>query len=748
MGPLIPSGKRPWRLFSLATLTICAIYAQTPPVSGLCVVSSVPSQVRSEGLTERVGDIVLQCSGSNPGAVLTGNISVNLPVSVTNRLDSSNLATDAVISANLGSGPVPLPVSAQVSNQTITFSSLNVTVPPSGSFSLRISNLRAAIYQLGATNNQPIRAQLIYSGPSSITVDQSNVTVALAQPALLSTLFDRGQITCVGSPLPDSLTLANLFAKGTNFASARLTEGFAAAFQPRGPGDDTGTRFLIQYSGFPANAQLYVPDMVAGSTAAVPTSGGDLGLPQAVGQYVPGSGTLLLVRVPYTDATGAGYPVSAPSGSGPISLNTVSQVPLTNGSGFAVYEVVDSNPNLRESAQIPTFIGLSSVTAAATASESVSLAPVSTVTTASATAPIPRFFAVRPATDCTALGDCSAGYFPQLSVKVAGPIQLTAIAGGAMNSSPGYIPLQNAGGGVMPWTATIQYVTGSGWLSLDNTSGMNFGSVRVFANPKGLAAGTYQANVIIDAGALAGSVAVPVTLTVSPAPGSSSGTGGTGTSGNSGSGSGSNPASGGNPAPSGPSVTVSKIVNAATFDPTPLVPGSLATVMGTNLSGKAVSVTFDGLAADLIYVGATQINLRVPAGLAGKNSATMVVTVDGVSSAPQMVVLAPAWPAIFSNGVLNQDFTANGPGSGAKAGSYVSIWATGIPDGATVSVQIGDRKNLVPAYAGAAPDVPGVQQVNVAIPDDMPAGTPPLVVCAATGTLTACSPAHTLVVGQ
>jgi uncharacterized protein (TIGR03437 family) len=674
-----------------------------------------------------MGDIQLQCSGSTPGAVLTGNLSVFLPVSVTNRVNSTNQTTDAVISADLGSGLVPLPIPGQVSGSGITFSGLNLTVPASGSFSIRISNIRANANQLGGTNTQPFHAQLAYAGPSSITVNQSNVIVAFAQPALLATLYNRGVITCVGSALPSTITLSNLFAQGTNFASARLTEGSGAAFQPRGAGDDTGTRFLIQYSGFPAGAQIYVPDMVAGSSAAVPTSGGDLGVPQAVGQYVPGSGTLLLVRAPYADSTGAGYPVTAPTGPGPIVLNSVSAVSLTNGSGYVVYEVVDANPNLRESAQIPSFIGMPANSTPSPANQSVTLAPVSQAAAASVNAPVPRFAAVTPASDCAALGDCSAGYFPQLSVMTAGPIQLTAVAGGAMTGQSGYIPVHNAAGGIMPWTATAQYTTGAGWITVNPASGTNSGSVMVFANAKALAAGTYQGSVIIDAGALAGSVTVPVTLTVSSAP-STSGTGGT--------------------TSSGASVTVTRIVNAATLTPTPLVAGSLGTAMGTNLSGKSVSATFDGLSANLIYVGATQINFQVPAGLAGKTSASMVVTVDGVSSAPQTVILAPAWPAIFAGGVLNQDFSANASGSAAKAGSYISIWATGIPDGVTVSVQIGDRQNLVPAYAGSAPGVPGVQQVNVAIPNDMPAGTTPLVVCAATGSQSACSPAYTLVVGQ
>ncbi len=733
MGPLTIRGNRLRRLLPLVTLAVSATYGQTLPASGQCVLSSVPNPVRAEGLAERMGDIFISCSGSNPGAVLAGNLSVMLPVSVTNRIANNNLTTDAVLSADTGAGPVPLPVQALVGPQSVTFNGINFTVPASGSFSLRISGIRAAVHQLATITTQQVQAFVSYNLNSSFGLNQSSIVVAYANPGLLATLVDRGQITCTGSALPSTLTLANLFAQGTNFASARLTEGFATAFQPQGPGESNGTRFLIQYSGFPAGAQLYVPDMIAGSSAAVPTSGGDLGTPQAVGQYVPGSGTLLLVRVPYADATGTGYTVSAPTGNGPILLNSVSQVPLTNGSGFVVYEVVDASPNIRESAQIPTFIGLPANSGPATAGESVMFAPVSTVSTASASAPIPRFAAVQPASDCAVLGDCSASYFPKLSV-LPNPIALTGVAGGAMTSSPGYIPIQNAGSGEMAWTASVQYTTGSGWLTVDNTSGVNNASIRVYANPKSLAAGTYQANIVIDAGPLAGSATLPVTLTVSPAPGSS-GSSSTG----SGSGSGSTAT---------PSVTISKVVNAATFDQTPLVAGSLGTAIGSNLSGKAVAVTFDGHAATLLYTGATQINFQVPAALAGKGSSTMVVTVDGVSSAPQTVILAPAWPAIFSNGVLNQDYSVNASGSGAAAGSYVSIWTTGIPDGATVSVQIADRQGLVPAYAGAAPGVPGVQQVNVAVPADLAPGSVPLFVCATTGGNTACSPAHVLVVAQ
>src|SRR5437016_14387823 len=90
-------------------LAVGSLFSQTLPVSGRCVVTSVPSQVRAEGLTERIGDIILQCSGSNPGAVLSGNLSIFLPVGITNRVDSnsSNLTHDAILSVDFGSGFVP-----------------------------------------------------------------------------------------------------------------------------------------------------------------------------------------------------------------------------------------------------------------------------------------------------------------------------------------------------------------------------------------------------------------------------------------------------------------------------------------------------------------------------------------------------------------------------------------------------------------------------------------------------------------
>jgi len=113
--------------------------------------------------------------------------------------------------------------------------------------------------------------------------------------------------------------------------------------------------------------------------------------------------------------------------------------------------------------------------------------------------------------------------------------------------------------------------------------------------------------------------------------------------------------------------------------------------------------------------------------------------VDGASSAPQLVQLAPAWPAIFAHAVRNQDYSENTSSNPAKDGSVLQIFLTGVPAGGTVSAQIQNRIGLAPAFAGPAPGEIGVQQVNLQVPSGLTAGTTQLVICASVGEQQHCS---------
>ena len=118
--------------------------------------------------------------------------------------------------------------------------------------------------------------------------------------------------------------------------------------------------------------------------------------------------------------------------------------------------------------------------------------------------------------------------------------------------------------------------------------------------------------------------------------------------------------------------------------------------------------------------------------VASQTASSMVVTVDG-ATATQSIPVSPAWPAIFSGGVLNQDSSVNGPGATAKAGDILQIFLTGMPDNAAVSVVMGNQNGIVPVYAGAAPGINGVEQVNVAIPAGAGGGSTPVAICATAG---------------
>ena len=647
---------------------------------------------------------------------------VFLTVDVTNKLAANN-AVDAQLSVDTGSGPAPSDVSAQLAAPSaVAFNGLDITLPASGSVTLRVTNLRGNTSlqpaQRVTSPQLPITASVSFSTTSGPAVSNDHFTVALAQPGLLTEASSSG-VRCNGSPLPSKINLANLLASSTAFFSTRVTEGFASSFQPADAFSDTGTRILVRYSGFPAAARLFVPDFVAGSSAVTPTAGGDLGVPSSGGQYSPSAtGSLLLIRVTGADENGAGGTLAFPiPGMGTTTFTSAREVSMSNGAGNVVYEVVDANPAVQESAQFPTFVGLAPTGGGNTivADAQVSFAPLSTVNVASAD-PVPRFADVAPQSDCSTLQDCDAAYFAHLVVN-SPALDFTSPVGGGRQHQ--YASVLNRGGGLMNWNATVTYQSGSGWLTVDPGSAFNNATLDVNAYPSALAAGTYQATITIDAGPLVGSKSIPVTLTVSSE----------------------------STAP-----VISSVLNAATLQQGPLVAGSLAIVKGSNLAGNQVTVTFDALSARILSNTSSQIDLQVPEELSFMQAAQMIVTVDGQVAA-QIVPLAIVAPGVFQGGVLNQDGTLNSPANPASAGGLIEILGTGLisAKSGAITASISNRVNMVsltPNSAGPAPGVPGVQMVQVTIPHGLGMTAAALRVCAvaANPVQPVCSPPVTVYV--
>ena len=632
-------------------------------------------------------------------------VSIFTPVNITNHLSTGN-TPDVVVSVMAGGFQQPVPASIQlVGNNQLNISGIQYTTGSDGSLTIRISNLRLNVNS--APGNSPLLTANILATGLVLTGTQLQLGAPIN--GLLASTTPVNLFTN-GSPAPQSLNIAGIFAAGTAFGTTRVTEGFNNAFIPKDGTSDAGTRIMLKYSNLPPSTRLFVPDLIAGSSAVQPTSAGDLGLPQSPGIYASSTtGSLLLARVsnPLPDGSGGSPFYRPPSGGTPaITLSTATELAVNNGAALVVYEVVDSNPAVQESAQIPTFLAVPANSPAGTyGGLAVSFAPLSTVGTATMTDPVPRFAAVISPTDCHALGDCSATYFPHLKLNTTS-ISLQASENGA--PAVGYLPFINSGGGTLNWTASVNYQNGSGWLSLSTTTGSGSSTIGLRANPANLSPGTYNATVTVDAGPAAGSQAVPVTFAV------------------------------GQPVP-----LISLVANAANGNIVSLVPGSFASVYGSGLAGNNVSISFDGVAAMTTYNSASQINLLVPGALAGKSSAQMLVSVDGRNSMPTGVNLVNAAPAIFPSGVLNQDNSVNSTGTPSVRGSTVQIFLTGLPPVSGAMVNIGSR-SLQSVYSGQAPGVPGLQQVNVMLPADL-TGTAQLTVCTA-GSNAVCSPAYSITI--
>jgi uncharacterized protein (TIGR03437 family) len=216
------------------------------------------------------------------------------------------------------------------------------------------------------------------------------------------------------------------------------------------------------------------------------------------------------------------------------------------------------------------------------------------------------------------------------------------------------------------------------------------------------------------------------------------------------------------------------IVSSANPSTTELAPGGIMSIYGSSLAPTAlpaggiplpsmlggVRVLVNNVAAPLLYVSSSQINLIVPWEVAGQTQATVVVQNNGVQSPPVQAQVSAATPAIFT---LNQQGTGQGavliagtativapvgafPGSRpANPGEYIEIYATGFgsvsqdpPDGepssgvdpvaqGSVEVRFGCQATetcigVSPTYAGLAPGFPGLYQIDVQVPLYVPTG--------------------------
>jgi uncharacterized protein (TIGR03437 family) len=257
-----------------------------------------------------------------------------------------------------------------------------------------------------------------------------------------------------------------------------------------------------------------------------------------------------------------------------------------------------------------------------------------------------------------------------------------------------------------------------------------------------LAAGTYNANIIVASPNAIAAVTVPVTFTVV----------------------------------SIPKPVVTAIGNAASYATGGIAPGENIVIFGTGIgpatlasgtvAGGFLSTTagntrvlFDGTPAPILYASATQTSVMVPYGINGRTTTNVIVEYSGAQSTALAYNVVAAAPGIYTlnqqgNGpgaVLNQNgVTVNSASAPAARGSVISVYMTGEgqtnPAGVDGAIATSLKSPVLPVtatingapatvtYAGSAPGlVSGAMQVNIMIPSNAPTGGAiPLVVTVGT----------------
>ncbi|HYM09960.1 MAG TPA: hypothetical protein VEU62_04475, partial [Bryobacterales bacterium] len=203
------------------------------------------------------------------------------------------------------------------------------------------------------------------------------------------------------------------------------------------------------------------------------------------------------------------------------------------------------------------------------------------------------------------------------------------------NPPPQTLNIANLGDLDMNWRVDVTTSSGGPWLTVAPTTGLNSAPVTVTAAVASLAPGTYTGRITISAdGASNTPVLVAVNFLVKP-----------------------------------PQAVfdTSGIVNAASYQQGALVAGEIISIFGSRLGPSdpvvftldpvtqkvpttlgGTTVTFDGIAAPLFFVSDKQVNLQVPYELTGRDSARMVVSVAGLTSASLNIPLTDSAPGLFT----------------------------------------------------------------------------------------------------
>ena len=212
------------------------------------------------------------------------------------------------------------------------------------------------------------------------------------------------------------------------------------------------------------------------------------------------------------------------------------------------------------------------------------------------------------------------------------------------------------------------------------------------------------------------------------------------------------------------------VVNAISLLDGAVAPGEIAAIFGTGLGPDTpvtgvlnadgvlpgtlggVEVRFEGTLAPIFYAQSGQLNVQVPYTVAGIETADVEVRYQAKVVGTASVPIAPSAPAVLTL-AINPDGSPNAESAPAPRATWMTFYATG--EGLTDGPNIAGTPARAPyphpllaisltiagvdaeiLYAGSAPDLIGVLQINARVPGGfVPPG--PADVALTVGTVTA-----------
>ena len=453
-----------------------------PGLSGLsCYTLLRLNIVRGEGITEQVGDSVLNCQGGTPtppGEPIPEYwVTLTLNTDITSRslpdalgLSSALLIIDDAFPANpvpsnappdpyappqilctplgstcgeTGTGGTPSPYQTQPnvfvgkqSSATTLYWKVPID-PPGGNLTriIRLTNLRANASQIGigsVLTPNTITATVAVQGLEPVAVAYPQEILALTRQGLVP-----GGISSASIPQCKPHNAALLGGAGTAAFDFNVPisegfgaegEGFAAAFKARNIGAyllgpvfppvleeqnlpefsywtetgfyspslftsaptlglaDFGTRILVSLGSVATGTHLFVPTTIISPSSL--------------------TGELQLVQAESNGASAPGYEPIAPTAT--IGTTPVAEASRSFSTAYAVYEVIDANPSIIESATIPVAVAFTNKPATGAVMATTTLAPLGTVEAANELSPIPRFVSLSTPQQAYSINSCPA----------------------------------------------------------------------------------------------------------------------------------------------------------------------------------------------------------------------------------------------------------------------------------------------------------------------------------------------------